>query len=501
MPIRAIRPLTPLASLVAAISCTACSTSPALESDEARLSRIIDDRPPNFVIIFIDDMGYADVGCFGAEGYVTPNLDRLADEGMRFTSFYASQAVCSASRASLITGCYANRVSVYGAYGPNAKQGLHPDEQTIAEVLKQRGYATAAIGKWHLGNRDGMWPTDQGFDEYLGLPYSNDMWPVDYDGTALTPEAPGGKPWKAKYPQLPLIEGRQTIDEIRTLADQGTLTTRYTERAVRFIDEHADEPFLLYLAHSMVHVPLGVSDRFEGQSEQGMFGDVMMEVDWSVGEVLRALRRNGLDERTLVVFTSDNGPWLNYGNHAGSAKPLREGKGAAFEGGVRVPCIMRWPGRIPAGSVCDRMGATLDLLPTFAALAGAPLPVRKIDGVSILPLLRGDSNAHPRNRLLYYYGRQLRAVREGRWKLVLPHESRSYQGVEPGRDGFPGPYARLDVERALYDLEADIGEQRDVAADHPEIVERLQAIAEHARETLGDAGRSGTEQRPPGKVE
>ncbi|KPK78141.1 MAG: arylsulfatase [Phycisphaerae bacterium SM23_30] len=454
-----------------------------------------DKRPPNVVIIFTDDQGYADVGCYGAKGYTTPHLDRMAREGMRFTSFYVSQAVCSASRVSLLTGCYANRVSILGALGPGAQHGLHPEEETIAEVLKKKGYAAGIFGKWHLGHHREFLPLQHGFDEYLGVPYSNDMWPIGYDGKP----APEGA--KAGYPFLPLIDGNEKVTEIRTLQDQDTLTTRYTERAVKFIEKNKDRPFFLYVPHSMVHVPLGVSDKFRGKSEQGMYGDVMMEIDWSVGQILRSLERYKLAENTLVIFTSDNGPWLNFGNHAGSAFPLREGKGTMWEGGVRVPCLMRWPGHIPSGRVCDEMAATIDLLPTLAAIAGAPLPKNKIDGVSLLPLLEGREGANPRDHYFYYYGRELRCVRQGKWKLHFPHSHRSYAGVAPGRDGLPGPYAQGQTGLELYDLEDDISETKNVADKYPLVVEQLKILAEAARDDLGDTltKRNGKNVRPPGR--
>ncbi len=450
---------------------------------------------PNIVVIFTDDQGYADVGVYGATELATPHLDRLAAEGLRFTSFYASQAVCSASRASLLTGAYAERVSIRGALSPGAEVGINAAEETIAELLKQRGYATAIFGKWHLGHHREFLPLQHGFDEYLGLPYSNDMWPVGYDGL---PATQGNK---LNYPPLPLIDGNDAVATIEDLDDQATLTTRYTERAVQFIEAHREEPFFLYLAHSMPHVPLGVSQRFAGSSAQGMYGDVIEEIDWSVGEVLATLDRFGLTERTLVIFTSDNGPWLNYGNHAGSAGPLREGKGTAFEGGPRVPAIMRWPGRIAAGSVTDKMASTLDLLPTIVAVTGARMPQRQIDGVSLVPLLDGEVGAEPRTRFYFYYDGELRGVREGKWKRVYQHRTRSYVGVEPGNDGYPGPYAFLTVPSALYDLETDISETADVSAAHADVVERLDSLAELARQALGDAlaGRVGQEVRPPGR--
>ena len=450
-------------------------------------------RPTNVVLIFTDDQGYEDVGIYGAKGFTTPHLDRLASEGMHFTDFYASEGVCSASRASLLTGCYASRVSILGALNPDAQVGLHPGEVTIAEILKPLGYATAAVGKWHLGHGSEFLPLRHGFDEYFGLPYSNDMWPVDYDGIPIS--------GTSQYPPLPLIEGNEVVETVDELTDQDRLTTRYTERAVQFIDRSANDPFFLYLAHSMPHVPLGVSPRFKGSSEQGLYGDVIQEIDWSVGQVLEALDRNGVAENTLVIFTSDNGPWLNYGNHAGSTGPLREGKGTALEGGPRVPAIMRWPGRIEPGSICDRLASTIDILPTVAAITGATLPENPIDGVNILSLLELQLDAEPRTQFWFYYTGELRAVREGRWKRVFEHRTRSYVGVEPGADGHPGPYAFITVPTALYDLDLDIGETVDVAAQHPDVVNRLDEIGEVARSTLGDrlTGRIGSEVRPPGR--
>jgi arylsulfatase len=453
-------------------------------------------RPPNIVLVLTDDQGYADVGCYGAQGFTTPNLDRMAAEGMRFTNFYVSQAVCSASRASLLTGCYAERVGIQGALGPSAKVGLSSDEESIAQLLKRRGYATAIFGKWHLGHHPQFLPLQHGFDRYLGLPYSNDMWPVTYDGKPLA----AGQ--KSAYPPLPLIQDNEKIAEIWTLEDQSELTTMYTEEALRFIDENKDRPFFLYVPHSMPHTPLGVSDKFCVKSLQGPYGDVIMEIDWSVGQILDRLKLHGLDEDTLVVFASDNGPWLNFGRYAGSAGPLREGKGTMFEGGARVPCIIRWPGRIPAGRVCDNIAATIDILPTIAAACGASLPVKTIDGINLLPLLEGQSGANPRDHYFYYYDRGLRAVRQGRWKLIFPHKSRSYVGAEPRQDGFPGPYAQIQTGLELYDLEADIGEKRDVAREYPDIVAGLQALAEKAREELGDAltNRKGKGVREPGRL-
>ncbi len=453
---------------------------------------------PNFVVIFTDDQGYADVGCYGATEFETPNLDRLAREGMRFTDFHVSQAVCSASRASLLTGCYAERVGIQGALNAQSRIGLHPDEETIAEILAARGYRSGIFGKWHLGHHEPFLPLQHGFDEFAGLPYSNDMWPVGYDGRSQR----GTEEQKSFYPELKYYEGNAPVDVIADLADQDTLTTRATRRAVEFLEQHHSRPFFLYVPHSMPHVPLGVSDRFRGKSPQGLYGDVMMEIDWSVGEILDALERCGVADDTLVVFTSDNGPWLNFGNHAGSASPLREGKGNMWEGGCRVPCIMRWPATIPAGSTCHQLAATMDLLPTFAALAGASLPAHTIDGVNLVPLLKGQVDVRPRESLAYYYNAELVAVRRGPWKLMFPHHYRSYAGVEPGRDGLPGPYSRGQSELSLFHLERDVGEKTDVLSDHPEVVAELQQLGEMFRTDLGDrrTKRTGKDTRGVGRL-
>jgi arylsulfatase len=441
---------------------------------------------PNIVLILMDDMGYGDIGRTGANQYDTPNLNRLACQGMQFTWYYCPQAVSSASRAGLLTGCYPNRVGISGALMPSAQIGINPAETTIAEMLKTKGYHTGAIGKWHVGHHRQFLPLQNGFDEYYGLPYSNDMWPVDYDGVPIQLKDTTSN--KMKFPVLPLIEGNEKVREVRTLSDQDKLTTDYTERAVRFIENHKNEKFFLYLPHSMVHVPLGVSDKFRGKSKQGMYGDVMMEVDWSIGEVLKALEKNGLDKNTLVIFTSDNGPWLNFGNHAGTTGGLREGKGTSWEGGQRVPCIMRWPGVIPAGEICSQLASSIDLLPTFAAITGAQLPALKIDGVNILPLMLGDYTSSPRHEFYYYYEvNSLEAVQRDFWKLVLPHAGRTYRNMKPGSDGWPGPTGAESVNsEELYDLRRDPGEWYNVAAYYPEKVKELEELADKAREDLGD---------------
>ncbi len=437
-------------------------------------------RLPNIVIIFIDDQGYGDIGPFGAKGYTTPNLDRMAREGRKFTNFHVPQPVCSASRAGLLTGCYPNRIGIHGALGPKAVHGIADSEMTIAELLKQKGYATGMAGKWHLGTPKQFLPTHHGFDEYFGLPYSNDMWP-------LHPEAKPGA-----YPPLPLIEGDAVIKTDLNHEDQNQLTTQYTERAVKFIERNKDRPFFFYLAHSMVHVPLHVSDKFRGKSQQGLYGDACMEVDWSVGEVLAALKRTGVDDNTLVIYTSDNGPWLSYGNHAGNAGPLREGKGTNWEGGTREPTLMRWPGKIPAGSVCGDMMMTIDLFPTIAKLTSAKPPAHKIDGLDVWPLIAGQKGAkNPHDGYAFYYEvNALQAVTsaDGRWKLQLPHTYRSLNGRPGGTNGIPAKYEPIKIERPeLYDLENDIGETKNVAAANPQVVKQLEVFAEKMRADLGDA--------------
>ncbi len=459
------------------------------------------NKLPNIVLILADDMGYGDLNCYGATRYITPNLDNLGANGVRFTNFYVSQAVCSASRAALLTGCYSNRVGIGGALFPTSKIGLNPQEETIAKVLKNKKYKSGIFGKWHLGYQREFLPLQQGFDEYLGLPYSNDMWKYNLDGTAATADQNKNK---GAYPPLPLIDGNKMIEEIKTMDDQATLTTRYTERAVSFITNHKNEPFFLYLPHSMPHVPIAASGMFKGKSDQGTYGDVIMEIDWSVGQIVAALEKNGLTQNTLVIFTSDNGPWLNYGNHAGSAGGLREGKGTSWEGGQRVPCIMKWPGHIPKGIVCNKIAATIDILPTVARITRAPLPKLKIDGVNILSLMEGDQNANPREVFLYYYNSNcLEGVRKNQWKLVFPHQSQTYEGYPPGNDGIAGKTGNIRIESALYDLRRDPGERYNVKEMYPEVVAELSKIADEARADLGDGilNIKGANVREPGRTE
>jgi arylsulfatase A len=442
------------------------------------------ERPPNVVIVFADDMGYGDLGCFGNKVIRTPNIDRMAAEGIRFTDFYVAQAVCSASRTALLTGCYPNRLGILGALGPASRNGIHDRETTIAAMLKSKGYATAIYGKWHLGHHPEFLPTRHGFDDYFGLPYSNDMWPQHPT---------------SKFPDLPLIEGEKTI---KLNPDQSQLTTWYTERAVKFIETNKQKPFFLYVPHAMPHVPLFVSDKYKGKSKAGLYGDVIEEIDWSVGEILAALKKHDLDKSTLVIFTSDNGPWLSYGNHGGTAPTFREGKGTTFEGGVREPFVARWPGKIPPGSTCSEPAMTIDLLPTIAKFTGADFPKLTIDGKDIGPILTGEKGAHsPQDAYFFYWGRELQAMRSGKWKLHFPHGFQALK--EPGKDGKPGRYVTERIDLSLFDLVADPGETKDLSAGNPDVVSKLQALAETVRTDLGDVAtkREGKGVRPAAIVQ
>ncbi|MBW8040047.1 MAG: sulfatase-like hydrolase/transferase [Planctomycetes bacterium] len=421
---------------------------------------------PNFIIIFTDDQGYQDVGCFGSPNINTPNLDRMADEGMKFTDFYSAASVCSPSRAALLTGCYPPRVSITKVLFPRDSIGLNPNEVTIADILKARGYATACIGKWHLGHLPQFLPTSNGFDSYFGIPYSNDMDGVKGRNRNLDHawQQKDFSPWN-----VPLMRDEKIIERP---ADQTTLIERYTQEAEKFITENKDRPFFLYLPHTMPHVPLFVSDEFFVADAHKAYKATIEQIDSSVGRVLAALKKAGVDRNTLVVFTSDNGPWLGKKHHGGSALPLRDGKFTTYEGGMREPTIMRWPGKIPADRVCREICGTIDLLPTFAKLAkGQVPPDRVIDGKDIWPLMSGKPGAKsPHKAYFYYRGNNLEAVRCGRWKL------RSMKKTE------------------LYDLNADISEKHNLADKHPGIVKRLNYIMkEFDRQLKANV-------RPPGKA-
>ena len=449
------------------------------------------ENQPNIIIIFTDDQGYQDVGCFGSPDIKTPHLDKMAEEGIKLTDFYAAQAVCSASRAALLTGCYPNRIGVHGAFMPKSKEGLNLSETTIAEMLKEKGYKTGIFGKWHLGDHPEFMPNNQGFDEYFGIPYSNDMWSEHpQQGTVFN------------FDQLPLYEN-QTI--LKTLKDQSSLTTQITERSINFIAKNKDNPFFLYVAHPQPHVPLFVSDKFKEKSKRGLYGDVIMEIDWSVGEILATLKEHDIDENTLVIFTSDNGPWLNYGDHAGCAYPLREGKGTALEGGQREPCIIRFPTKIKPGRVIDVPMMTIDILPTIAEITGAKLPSNKIDGKSIWNIWTGESNQSPHGAYYFYYHvNELHGVRYGNWKMYFPHKYRTLNGKEGGKNGIPVGYEYNTITQIeLYDLSKDISETTNVADKNPEIVAKIKLFANEMRSELGDAlyNQEGKGNRLIGKVE
>ncbi len=435
-------------------------------------------KAPNIILINCDDLGYGDLGCYGSERNDTPHLDRLAAEGMRFTGFYMASPVCTPSRGAMLTGCYPPRIG-FGAFDnghslvlfPGDRQGLDPKEQTFARLLKDRGYATQIIGKWHCGDQPAHSPLEHGFDHWYGLPYSNDMGRQRYKNPA----------WTNRNPPLPLMRDREVIQE---QPDQTSLTERYAEEAVRFLrSTPRDQPFLLYFAHMYVHLPLYTPERFNQASRNGRYGAAVACIDWATGVLMHELDRLGLADDTLVLFTSDNGS-RNAGE-GGSNLPLRGGKGDTWEGGMRLPLIARWPGHIPAGVVCRELCASIDLLPTFCELAGAGLPRQPIDGASIACLLRGEA-ARPRERFYYYFGSNLAAVRDQRWKL---HVSR----------GWP---KRCEKVLELYDLQHDLGETTNVAADHPDIVARLQSLCEAARRELGDevTGHAGAGRRPVGSV-
>ena len=466
---------------------------------------------PNIVLIFTDDLGYGDVACFHDTQIRTPRIDALAGEGTRFTNYYVAQAVCTASRAALMTGCYSNRVGMAGALNHTSPTGINSDETLLPEILQANGYATAMFGKWHLGLPPHFSPSRNGFDEWLGIPYSN-------DNSKYHPVL------SKTMPPLPLYDGDRVIE---TDSDQSLFTRRFTERAVSFIERNKDRPFFLYVPHVMPHVPIFASEKFRGTSAAGLYGDVIEEIDWSVGEIADTVDRLGLSENTLFIFTSDNGPFLSYGSHAGSSGPLREGKLTVFEGGVRVPTVMRWPGRIPAGRTCETPIISIDLLPTICALIDQPKPTNKIDGIDVRTVLFATETDTPtfENRpLVFYSGTELHAVRVGKWKLHFPHKYLTVNGATR-TDGKPAGYGRLKpksitesgvegiasrhgyrVEQlsqpALFDLSNDPGEENNVAAQHPAVVASLTEVADGFRAELGDSltGRTGTGIRTIGRV-
>ncbi|MDG1048462.1 MAG: sulfatase [Flavobacteriaceae bacterium] len=448
------------------------------------------EKSPNIILILTDDQGYADLGAFGAKDFETPHLDQMAKEGALLTQYYAPQAVCSASRAGILTGCYPNRIGIHNAFMPEAKKGLNPVELTMAEMLKAAGYATAIYGKWHLGDAPEFLPNEHGFEDYFGIPYSNDMWPSHpQQGPVFN------------FKALPLLENGQVLD---TLTDQSQLTTQLTQRAVSFIHAKKDQPFFLYVAHPQPHVPLYVSEKFKGKSKNGLYGDVIMELDWSVGEILNALKVNGLEEDTMVIFTSDNGPWLAYGNHAGSATPFREGKGTAWEGGQREPFVVKYPRKIPAGTLVHTPVMGIDIMPTVAALTDGKLPNHPIDGKNVMQVLSGESQESPQEAYFFYYRvNELFGVRYGDWKMYFPHRYRTMAGQPQGADGLPGQYAFIDMkEIELYHLPTDEAERTNVAQFHPDVVNKIQSLAADMRLKLGDAllDQTGSETRTAGSL-
>jgi arylsulfatase A-like enzyme len=428
---------------------------------------------PNIVLLVADDLGYGDLGCYGAIDIPTPNLDRLAREGVRLTSFYSAAAVCSASRAALWTGCYPCRVGVAGDLRPESDEGLPSQQITLAELARDAGYKTALLGNWHLGSRPEFLPTRQGFDEFYGILFSHDVRPL---------HAVGGQ---SLHPNLPVYEGDRVVGRN---PDMAGFTRDLTRRAVDFIRERRQERFLLCVAYAMPQVPLAVSPEFAGTSDRGLYGDVVAELDWSVGEILDALAGSRLDTETFVVFTSDNGPALEYGDQAGSAGVLRGGEGSTFEGGMRVPCMARWTGKIPSPTVSDELVVNFDWLPTVARLIGAGLPHEtKLDGQDIWPVLALPMAATSPHECFYYYsGGSLHAVRSGRWKLHFPH---GYVALSetPAVDGQPIRTSWERIELSLFDLQADPGETTNLAAENEEVVRYLADLAEAAREELGDS--------------
>ena len=432
----------------------------------AGLSRAVAKRSkPNIVIVFLDDAGWSDFEPFGSNKYSTPNVRRLAEQGRRFDNFYVPQAICSASRAALLSGCYPGRTKVFGAHGPKGA-GLDPKYAIMPEVFTANGYKTAMFGKWHIGDRDGRRPWDRGFDESCGLLYSNDMWE----------HHPGNPEHWGKHPLQYFENGKLKIDRV-TKKDQTMLTTWYTDRAVDFIKRSKDAPFFLYVPHSMPHVPLFVSDKFAGKSGAGLYGDVMMEIDWSIGQITRAIKDTGVEDDTIVILTSDNGPWVTYGNHAGST-PYREAKGTSFDGGIRSACIIKYPDRIAPGTSSDKMFCTVDLLPTLAALSSTSLPENTIDGENVWPLISAEPGAkNPHEYYPFSNGNQFQGVisGDGRWKLHIPHSYRTL--AKAANDGMVGKYKQAKIGLSLFDMKNDPYETKNVKAQNPKI---LQQLKEHA---------------------
>ena len=451
----------------------------------------IKEIPPNVIFILTDDQGFGDLGIYGASDIDTPYLDSIAKEGAYFTSYYSTQPVCSASRASILTGCYPDRLGVHNAYSPGSKVGLNPDETTIAELLKAKGYNTAIFGKWHLGDAPKFQPRKQGFDEYFGILYSNDMWPKHpQQGTVFN------------FPEIKLYENETPL---RILEDQTFLTGALTDKAIDFIKKNKNNPFFIYLPHPQPHVPLFTSKTFKNTQKRGLYGDVINEIDNSVGRILNTLKDEGLEENTIIIYTSDNGPWLSYGGHSGSSGIFREGKGTNWEGGHRVPGIVYYPKKIAPNTRIDAPVMGIDWLPTIASFTGSELPKKKIDGASLFPLLTGKTSISPHKNFFFYYRtNELHAVRHENWKLYLPHTYRSLNGRKGRNDGYPVPYDMNEIKTPkLFNLDFDPSEINDIANENQQIVNHILMIADSVRYVLGDnlKGIKGREVRQVGRVD
>tara|TARA_B100001996_G_scaffold213786_1_gene164191 strand:+ start:925 stop:2355 length:1431 start_codon:yes stop_codon:yes gene_type:complete len=443
---------------------------------------------PNVIFILTDDQGYQDLSCYNASNIYTPNIDFLANNGARFTSYYASNPVCSASRASILTGCYAERIGVFNAYMPNSKYGLNPKETTIAELLKKKKYTTGIFGKWHLGDAPEFLPRQHGFDEFYGILYSNDMWP--------------------KHPQQGSIFNFSDIylyeneNRIKTINDQSYLTQQLTEKTISFIEKNKEKPFFLLLAHPQPHVPLFVSPSFKGKSKRDLYGDVIQEIDDSVGQIINTLKTYNLENNTIIIFTSDNGPWLSYGGHSGSAGDFREGKGTNWEGGHRVPGIVYYPNEIESNTVINAPAMGIDWLPTIADFTNTPLPKNKIDGLSLVPLLKKQTTKSPHKNFFFYYRvNELHAIRHNNWKLYLPHTYRSLNGRKGTNNGIPIKYDMNEIKFSeLYNLSNDPSEKNNLATTNQDVVLKIEKIADSIRYILGDKlkGIKGKEVRPVG---
>ena len=448
-----------------------------------------DKTPPNIIFVLTDDLGFNDLSSYGSTIINTPNLDKLANQGALLNSYYSTQAVCSASRASILTGSYSNRIGFSGALGPNSKTGINPNELLLSEMLKESGYKTAIYGKWHLGDNEKFLPTRHGFDDFYGILYSNDMWPYH-------PERPDS------YPDLMLYDYDKPIE---VLTDQSDLTMELTNKSISFIEKNKDDPFFLYLAHPQPHVPLFASSEFKGRSDYGLYTDVIEEIDNSVGLIIKSLKENKLDRNTIVVFTSDNGPWLSYGDHAGSTGIYREGKGTTWEGGQRVPCIVWYPNEIESNTVLSTPFMGIDWLPTFAKLTNSTLSKNKIDGKNIWENLTGKTFEDPHEALFFYYHKNsLHAVRYGDYKMYFPHRYRTLNGKKGRDDGQPIKYEYVNLlSEELYNLKTDPSETNNIINDFPDLAKKITTLANNKRKELGDdlTNVLGSEIREVGKID